>query len=217
MHSMLLEKYLKKFPPDYQNKVLSFRKWEDAQLSLLGRLLLVYGMNDLDKKFDDYQLEYTDYHKPFFINSDLKFNISHSGNLVVCAISKELEVGIDVEFINDINIEIFQNQMTVGELEKINNVEDSNNAFYEYWTKKEAVVKALGKGLSIPLKSFEIVEEKTSVEDSFFVVREMLLNENYKCNLAIMTRTPIIENANLIKSKDVLIKQVDFEESILYF
>ena len=212
IHNVLLETHLKKFPIDYQNKILRFRRWEDAQLSLLGRLLLIYGMKSLNKELSGYQLEYTDYCKPFFINLDSKFNISHSGNMVVCAISEEFDVGIDVELINDIGIESFKNQMTLYEWEKINNEEDKICAFYEYWTKKEAVVKAHGKGLSIPLKSFEIIEEKTFIKDSFFSVREILLHKDYKCSLALMVRNPI-ENVNSMIGKGVVIKRVCFEHN----
>jgi 4'-phosphopantetheinyl transferase len=210
IHDKLLDKYLKKFTIDYQNKVLRFRRWEDAQLSLLGRLLLDYRMNELNKKFSDDQLKYSEYHKPFFIDSDLKFNISHSGNIVVCAMSEEYEVGIDIELMNDIEIESFKSQMTICEWQKINAKKDKISAFYEYWTQKEAVVKAYGKGLSIPLKSFEIIEENTFIEDSFFVVREIPLNKDYKCNLAFKTINSV-ENHNFITDNEMVVKQICFE------
>ncbi|WP_343796375.1 4'-phosphopantetheinyl transferase family protein [Gaetbulibacter jejuensis] len=211
MHSKLLEKYLNKFSPVYQNKVLRFLRWEDAQLSLLGRILLIQGMNDIGKKFNDYQLHYTKYHKPFFIESDLKFNISHSGNMAVCAISDEFEIGIDVELMNEIVVKSFKTHMTSYEWKKINDEEDEICAFYKYWTNKEAVVKAYGKGLSLPLKSFEIINGKVSIKNSSFLVEEIVLHKDYKCSLALMSnKYQDINKLNFDKNK-LHIKQMFFK------
>ena len=72
-HNELIRKQLPRFSNEYQEKVLRFRRWQDAQLSLMGRLLLMCGMKDLDKKIENFQLEYTDHNKPVFSNLDLKF------------------------------------------------------------------------------------------------------------------------------------------------
>jgi 4'-phosphopantetheinyl transferase len=186
LHHKLLEKYLKKNSLEYQNRVLSFLRWEDTQLSLLGRILLMQGMHDLGKEFDSSKLQHNKYNKPFFLDSEVKFNISHSGQMVVCAISEEFELGIDVELIKDINIDNFKNHMTGYEWENIKREEDKLTAFYDYWTKKEAVVKASGRGLSIPLKSFNVVDNEVTIDNSGFVVKELDLHQDYTCNLAIM-------------------------------
>jgi len=209
LHNALQEKYLKKFPVAFQEKLSLFRKWEDAQLSLLGRLLLDYGLNNFNKKMDECQLEYSDYNKPFFADLDLKFNISHSKNIVACAIAESFEVGIDIEFINeDIDLENFKDQMTDFEWEKIQNSTNSINAFYEYWTRKEAVVKADGKGLSIPLKKIDVSGDKATIRDSVFVLKEFHLNKNYMSHLAIMTTNPM--HINTLSNKKIVLKKVYF-------
>ncbi|MBC8756856.1 4'-phosphopantetheinyl transferase superfamily protein [Kordia sp. YSTF-M3] len=212
-HKELIEKHLFRFPEIYQQKIHRYRRWQDAQLSLLGRLLLVHGMNKLNKNFDDYQLEYTDYNKPFFVDSNLKFNISHSGNIVVCAITEGFEVGIDLELINEIKIESFKSQMTAYEWKRVNESENKTNAFYEYWTKKEAVVKAHGEGLSIPLKKIEIINGKTVVKDSSFITKEVFLDKKYKSYLAILAKKTM--DINFRDSKKVTIKKVHFESILV--
>jgi len=187
-HNYLLKKYLSTFPEDFQKKIRSFRNWQDAQLSLLGRLLLRYGLqiNDVHNQNDN--IGYTSYNKPFLIDSDIKFNISHAGEVVVCAVSDSNDVGIDIEIINDINIEDFESQMTIKERNFIMDGEDSKKAFFDYWTQKEAVIKANGKGLSIPLKDFQIVDNTTRINDENFFLREIYLDEKYKCHVAFKNR-----------------------------
>jgi len=48
-HQYFLSKFLNYFPEKFKHKVLGFRKWEDAQLSLLGRVLLCHGLNKYHK------------------------------------------------------------------------------------------------------------------------------------------------------------------------
>lgn len=182
-HDYLIEKYLNEFPDDFKEKVLAYRKWEDSQLSLLGRLLLNYGLQRMGIK-NKKNLNYTFYNKPFLDDINTKFNISHSGEIVVCILSDTNDVGIDVEIIDKINIQDFESQMTKSEWGNIRIAEDEKKAFFDYWTQKEAVIKANGKGLSIPLKSFEIANLSTKINDDFFFLKEIFLDEKYKCHLA---------------------------------
>ncbi|MFQ6601896.1 4'-phosphopantetheinyl transferase family protein [Flavobacterium sp. C3NV] len=182
-HDYLIEKYLNEFPYDFKEKILAYRKWQDSQLSLLGRLLLNYGLQRMGIK-NKKNLNYTFYNKPFLDDINTKFNISHSGEIVVCVLSDTNDVGIDVEIIDKINIQDFESQMTKSEWGNIRIAEDEKKAFFDYWTQKEAVIKANGKGLSIPLKSFEIANLSTKINDDFFFLKEIFLDEKYKCHLA---------------------------------
>ncbi len=151
-HNHLLKTYLNTFPPDFQKRILSFRNWQDAQLSLLGRLLLRYGLRINNGPERKYNIGYTSYNKPFLIDSDIKFNISHAGEVVVCVLSDSNDVGVDIEIIVDINIDDFESQMTIAEQNYIRLEKNSKIAFFDFWTKKEAVIKANGKGLAIQLQ-----------------------------------------------------------------
>lgn len=90
--------------------------------------------------------------------SNCNFNISHSGEWIICAIDSK-PIGIDVEKIKCIEYEeIVKNFFSSNEIDYIMN-RDKNlrlERFYEIWTLKESYIKCCGKGLSIPLKSFSI-------------------------------------------------------------
>jgi 4'-phosphopantetheinyl transferase len=91
----------------------------------------------------------------------LRFNLSHSGDFVLLAVTHDQRVGVDIEAMT----------RTIGEMEDIADrffapaefeiwrslpSADRRHAFFLCWTRKEAFLKALGDGLSRPLDSFEV-------------------------------------------------------------
>jgi len=180
-HTKYLEQYLNKFSYEFQNKVSRFYRWQDAQLSLLGRVLLCEGLKNFDLTYDNLDLDYTEFNKPYFKNSKIKFNISHSGEIVICVLTNDVEIGIDIEIMNETNLEDFKSQMTINEWQIIINSEDKTRSFFKYWTEKEAVIKSHGNGLSIPLKSFEVSNDKTEIDNQVFYLKSLPIDENYYC------------------------------------
>lgn len=93
--------------------------------------------------------------KPFIAaNNDhsIQFNISHSGDWIVLAVSKEV-VGSDIEYI-DPNFDfddILPEHFSTAESRYVN-AQDKLQRFYELWTRKEALLKATGQGLGEHLK-----------------------------------------------------------------
>jgi 4'-phosphopantetheinyl transferase len=93
-------------------------------------------------------------------NPSLHFNVSHSHNLVLIAITRRAEVGIDVE-----RIRPFANDMGMAEryfssrecrMLRLLSPERRTEAFFHAWTRKEACLKALGVGLSYGLDRVEV-------------------------------------------------------------
>lgn len=194
----LFENSILSFPADFVERILRYRRWEDFQLTLLGRLLLKFGLKKLDIHYEEENIQYSDYKKPYLKDTNVEFNISHSGKIVVCTISHINEIGIDIEKIDNIDIKDFRTQMLNSEWEKVINAKSQKDAFFEYWTQKEAVIKANGKGLSISLKSFEIINNKTKIEDDFFFLKEICLDTKYKCYVALKNSSSIQYNIQLI-------------------
>ena len=88
---------------------------------------------------------------------DLRFNISHTEGLVACAVTVGRDVGVDVEFINrtltyDVADRFFSPQ-EVADLRALPE-DEQPVVFFDYWTLKEAYIKARGLGLALPLGQF---------------------------------------------------------------
>lgn len=94
--------------------------------------------------------------KPFIANaSTLFFNISHTDEYVVMAVSFEKNIGIDIEKISStINyMEIAERNFSAKEAALLKNTPKDlqPKIFFSLWTLKEAYLKASGNGLSVPL------------------------------------------------------------------
>jgi len=183
-HSLLLKRFSMDFPENYQNKIKNFRRWQDAQLSLLGLYLLRYSLKQFEKKLDISELNFNSNSKPYLNGENLEFNISHSGDIVVCAISDQFEIGIDIEILKDIDVGDFKGQMTDNELKKVIYANDVTASFFDFWTQKEAVLKAQGSGIIEFMQSFEIIDKRTTLNHSHFFIKEIPLDDRYKCHIA---------------------------------
>ncbi|WP_162052134.1 4'-phosphopantetheinyl transferase family protein [Pontibacter pamirensis] len=154
------EFYLHQLPLRFQEQIVRFRDRKDAERSLFGKLLLLKGLDLLGlNEHRLTELKYTNFQRPYF-NEAFDFNIAHSGEYIVCAISKTNKVGIDVEEIRPTTLKDFRTQFTKEEWSEITSSENSLKAFYTLWTQKEATIKAFGEGLSIPLKKIYIANGK---------------------------------------------------------
>lgn len=90
----------------------------------------------------------------------LQFSLSHSGDLGLIAVSRECEVGVDIEqvrLIADV-LDITESHFSRGERDALQSLPESKrgDGFFRCWTRKEAVVKALGEGLGFALDSFDV-------------------------------------------------------------
>jgi len=93
-------------------------------------------------------------------SSPVLFNASNSGNLAVYAVTEGCDIGIDVELLRPIpemeNIAArFFAPAEASELMALPEP-DRPQAFFNCWTRKEAYIKAIGDGLSVPLDSFRV-------------------------------------------------------------
>lgn len=88
--------YLEKLPTIRQRQLLSYKFECDFLASLAGDLLLDYGLKELYGITQRPLMSYEKYGKPYFLNSKINFNISHSGNYTICAIGNS-PIGIDIQ------------------------------------------------------------------------------------------------------------------------
>ena len=88
---------------------------------------------------------------------DLRFNISHTDGLIACAVTIGREVGVDVEHINRyLRHDVAGRHFAPREVTDLTRLpeDEQRRVFFDYWTLKEAYIKARGFGLALPLGDF---------------------------------------------------------------
>ena len=114
------------------------------------------------------RLSYGPHGKPALADAGanpLRFNVSHSGELGVFAFARSSDVGVDVEHMRALSdldgiAERFFSAEEVSALRRIAG-EARREAFYRCWTAKEAYIKGVGEGLSMPLDRFAVSLDPT--------------------------------------------------------
>lgn len=90
----------------------------------------------------------------------LKFNLGHSGDLMIAGVTRECEIGVDVELIRpmedaeEIANRFFSEREASGL--RASPASERDGAFFNLWTRKEALLKATGEGLSESLNQVEV-------------------------------------------------------------
>jgi len=88
----------------------------------------------------------------------LRFNLSHTRGRVVCALARDAEVGVDVENTRRGGrlLDVAHRYFAPAEVEELFRLPESERLprFFDYWTLKEAYIKARGMGLALPLSRF---------------------------------------------------------------
>ena len=114
-----------------------------------GERLLIYGLKNLGINFSlPLSIEITEFGKPYLIDKNLFFSLSHSKNYIACSISIS-EIGLDIEEVEEKKYKIEKKLFT--EFEEKSKEKDLDYV-YKLWTIKEAYTKLIGTGLITNLK-----------------------------------------------------------------
>jgi 4'-phosphopantetheinyl transferase len=145
-----------------QQKRFHFEKHRHQYL--ITRALVRSVLSHYDNSLKPNQWEFTKnkYGKPSVSNSArenaVQFNLSHTDQLVVMAVTHHKEIGVDVEYLPRLGkpLEIANHFFSPNEVKQLLALpaEQQRNRFFDLWTLKEAYIKACGMGLSIPLDHF---------------------------------------------------------------
>jgi 4'-phosphopantetheinyl transferase len=178
------DNYFWKMPEPVRTRISRYRRWEDRQAGLFGKLLLAEGLRRCGYPSDHLRNLVWDASGRPFIGCGMDFNISHSGAYVVCALCPAGRVGIDIEEIRPIDISDFIAQMTRNQWESLMASKNRLEAFFSLWTQKEAVIKADGRGIAIPLNEIIVEDEKAFLADDIWRMKEVRIADGYSCHLA---------------------------------
>ena len=150
---------------DEQARALRFRFVRDRHHFIAGRAILRQILATyLDRQPSQLQFCYGPYGKPSLVTGSeprgLSFNLSHSHGLALYAVTRQREIGIDLEQLrSDFPCEqVADRFFSSREISKLRSMADSmrHEAFFNCWTRKEAYIKARGDGLGFPLERFDV-------------------------------------------------------------
>lgn len=135
------------------------------------------------------------YGKPYLCEDPaLNFNVSHSHGMVLIALSKQGGVGIDLECRNERTqvMKLAPRVLSPTEIDRLIslNTDAGSRYFHQVWTRREAIVKADGRGLSLPLTSFDLPDEPSynmpvRVEDKLYYLNDIVAGEGYMSAIAM--------------------------------
>ncbi len=123
-----------------------------ADESALARALLDEAlMREYGKTASDFEMEISPGGKPYFKNSDIYFNISHTKKAVAVALS-ESPVGVDIQYILPYSDRLAGRICIPSELDIISASEDKSYELCRMWAMRESYVKYTGEGIRSSIK-----------------------------------------------------------------
>jgi 4'-phosphopantetheinyl transferase len=171
--------------PQEENKHRTYRRWQDKQAHLLGKLLTAlllkkYGYSHhLLKK-----VAYTKHLRPYIPAETFDFNISHSGEFVVCAFSAKQRVGIDIEQIQPVELQDFNSMLNNSDKEIIRSSKEPLVPFFKIWSAKEAILKAHGSGLVDDLYNVDINGDTAIFNRKRYFLKDVSIHPFYSSCVA---------------------------------
>lgn len=141
--------------------------------------------------------------KPFIKNAGLFFNVSHSKNKALLAISKDTEVGVDIEYMKDLQDAVTFSDYSFSEQEKamiFKNGQIDKEVLFTFWTFKEAYIKATGTGLSVDISKINLTDFYTNevykLGNANWTLKRLSAEEGFKAAFAIAAQVDKITEFN---------------------
>jgi 4'-phosphopantetheinyl transferase len=203
-----LARFLNTLATDERSKAgrFYFRHDRDHFIAARGILRAILGRY-LNKAPQDISFSYGNYGKPALVSEsgadEVRFNISHSHGAALYVVTRDREIGVDLELIRD-DVEVeqiaerFFSHREIAALHALP-ADFRRRAFFLCWTRKEAYIKARGEGLSLPLDQFQVSlvpgepaalvsAEHCSSEVSRWSLQELFPAADYAAALAVEGR-----------------------------
>lgn len=153
-------------PKERKQKVKSSKQENVARKRLYTGAFLQYVLSEeTGIPMEDISYIYGSQGKPELACNPVCFNLSHSGEYAVLAVSDQ-SIGIDIEYKKRNYQSVAKRCFCKEEYEDIieaTSVEEQEKRFLQYWTMKEAFIKRSGEGLSVPLNSFRIIRQDSGI------------------------------------------------------
>ena len=135
-----------------REQALRFKHELGQRTCVAAYLLLCEGLQKEYGITEKPVFEFGEHGKPFIVgHSEIHFNLSHCREAAICMIA-DRPVGIDIESIRTFKQTLVNYTMNEEEIHQINEAERPDIEFIKLWTKKEAVLKLSGEGISRDMK-----------------------------------------------------------------
>lgn len=199
-----LEYYLAYLSVEEQTRIRNYHRIEDRQRALLGVLTVLYMFRQYYPNVEALKWYRRDKRgRPYVEASSVwqgDFNISHAGSWIVCTMTAKGKVGVDIEELRPLDVAVALACLTTKEYILLlqQTKADRWTFFYERWTRKEAIGKAIGTGLLTP------VHLLASEANNNWAIRHYRIDETHiACVCASANELP----GQVIYMKDVEIAQ----------
>lgn len=165
--NQIFEKKCKWLSAERREGLDKYRKQEDKCRSMGAGLLLEYGLREYGFSLSGVPgkraavIRRGEHGKPYIEGVSLHFNLSHSGEYAVAAFGTTA-LGVDIERIRSVNEKLAERFFTKEEAAFLEETvpTERDRVFTALWTRKESYMKAVGKGMSLPLRDFSVIGDK---------------------------------------------------------
>lgn len=201
------ERLLQRLPEGLRSEVLKIRNEKRQYHQLIGKLLIEWIF--LNRGIvDPLGLIRKDrFGRPYLSSiKNIDISLSHSGECVVCVVSSMGRVGVDLELKRPVRIEGFRRHMTPNQWDDIVSSSEPSERLLHYWTVKESVLKADGRGLRYPLEQIHTHQDRANIGSKDWYLRRVYFSPYYVCHIA--SERPI---------EGVIVKSVDLDDFYILF
>lgn len=167
-----------------QKFILSIQNEDAQKRSLFGRIILKYIISELEIEEPTIIQNFLN-GKPFFLEYPfINFNISHSGEMVVCSLTRGAAIGIDIEYNRPIDLEEFRQYFHHEGWSVIMKSNWPIRVFFDLWTRKEATIKADGRGMEIDISLLNGLNTSAEIRENKWFVQNIDLRKEYSSAIA---------------------------------
>jgi 4'-phosphopantetheinyl transferase len=164
---------ISQLPTSIAQKALEYTDARQQLLFVAGRLLLAKALEDT--RFSLADVSVSDTGRPY-INNEIDLNISHAGEVVVCAISNDGRVGVDVEEVKEVDREVYRNLFSREDWYRM----ADNNDFFKIWVRKEALLKCIGNITIADLSDVSVSAGEIMFNGAKYFFKDIFFADGYK-------------------------------------
>lgn len=188
----LHQQNLQLLPLLIQQKITLYKDKKVQQQRINARLMLLHLFKEIapgnPHSLDD--IKYNRFNKGY-IDDSLYFSTSYTKGLTICAVSVKNWVGIDAEKILSLDTSLFKDYFTEKEWGILQANGFDLMLFYSFWTRKEAALKAIGRGIYEDLNKIDIIDDNLYYKGHTWYVQNISLQDAYSISLVSLQREEV--------------------------